>query len=302
MIPDTQNKELIVRKRMSAFIEKVLRFRGYDFRHDDYKQIIYAEEGCKTPLEDMIKSTYDAYSFLLSNAKSPLSRDILKKFFYILTGKEASESLIIRMVSKFFHMTDMPGLERAIEYHFYVSSEIASFNDDQRFIIPLMFFNYGLVKTGIPTLRFVYSSLEKYVECKKEYLEGNSTPIYALFLNLIQEAKFQDKSFYKNLRPIMSKTICNRFLKDKEMLQTSYGIKSIALFGSFAKGLQRIDSDVDLLVTFSDDIPYETKVEKKEKFIDYYFNIFNRYIDVLELSEYVSDWIIKEVINYKKIF
>lgn len=52
---DTQNKELIVRKKVAAFIEKTFRFYGYDFGHDDYKQIIYAEAGCKTTLESTIK-------------------------------------------------------------------------------------------------------------------------------------------------------------------------------------------------------------------------------------------------------
>ena len=32
-----QNKELIVRKRIASFLEKLLRYFGYDFRHDLYK-------------------------------------------------------------------------------------------------------------------------------------------------------------------------------------------------------------------------------------------------------------------------
>lgn len=49
---DTQNRELIVRKRKAQFIEKALQFCGYDFRHDDYKHVVYAESGYKTQSEE----------------------------------------------------------------------------------------------------------------------------------------------------------------------------------------------------------------------------------------------------------
>ena len=35
----TYNKELLVRKKMASFIEKLLRCLDYDFRHDIFKQI-----------------------------------------------------------------------------------------------------------------------------------------------------------------------------------------------------------------------------------------------------------------------
>lgn len=297
-----QNKELIVRKRMSAFLEKALRYCGYEFRHDDYKQIVYGESGCKTPLEDKIKSLYDAYSYLLSNAKNPLSTDILKKFFYLLEEKEADESMLIRIASKFFHLNDMPPIEKATDFHMTVYSELAGTDEEKRFIVPLMFLNYAFVKGGIPILRFVSPVLKDYISCRQSFLKGEKHPLYQLMLQQVLESKYQDKNFYKNLKPLSTKDIFERILQDKSLLQQLYGVKSVSIFGSFAKNMQRIDSDIDLIIVFTQDISFEKKMQNTEILANHYFTVFNRFIDFTEVSEFVGDWIIKEISNYKKIF
>ena len=39
---------------------------------------------------------------------------------------------------------------------------------------------------------------------------------------------------------------------DKQFLQDNYGVVSIALFGSYAKGIENTDSDVDFMVEFKE--------------------------------------------------
>ena len=69
----TSGKELIVRKKVASFIEKTFRYFKYDFRHDVFKGIVYSELECNTPLEEKLKNYFDAYVYLLSNHKSPLT-------------------------------------------------------------------------------------------------------------------------------------------------------------------------------------------------------------------------------------
>jgi len=38
--------------------------------------------------------------------------------------------------------------------------------------------------------------------------------------------------------------------KNKESLRLQYGVKKIGIFGSFAKGTQKIGSDLDILIEF----------------------------------------------------
>jgi predicted nucleotidyltransferase len=39
---------------------------------------------------------------------------------------------------------------------------------------------------------------------------------------------------------------------DKQYLTDNFGVASIALFGSYAKGLENMDSDIDFMVEFSE--------------------------------------------------
>lgn len=299
---DTQNKELIVRKKVAAFIEKAFRFCGYDFGHDDYKQIVYAEAGCKTTLESTIKNVYDAYLYLLSNAQNQLTTEILRKFFYLLDGKEPDESLVIRLATKFFKIKNLPALEKAVDFHMYVLSETNGEDNYRNFLLPLMFFNYTLVNCKIPSLRFTLQALKLYKKLVKEMSEKGTPEMYRFFLEQLQQAQFQSKSFYKNAKPLSASQICQRIKSQKTLLQTQYGVQSVLLFGSFAKNLQRLDSDIDLMIVFSQDMSFEMKAKVIEDLSRYYFSLFRRFIDITEISEYLGDWTITQIIQYIKIF
>lgn len=297
-----KGKELIVRKRMASFLEKLLRYCGYDFRHDLYKQIIYDEMEFKTPFEEMVKYYYDAYNYLLNNHINPFSREILRRFFFILNGKEPDEALIIRMTTQFFKFGNLSTVEKATEFHMYVYSELSGMEQHLRLIVSLMFFNYTLLKGGIPIIHFLRTKLGEYEECRDKYIGGDSAPILKFAMDAVFESKFQEKKYYKNLKALTSTDICTRLGQDKEKLREEYGVNSMYVFGSFAKGTQRFDSDIDLLVEFSQNLSYDRKRQVADELEIYYKMIFNRFIDINEISQYVSEEIINEVTKYIKIF
>jgi predicted nucleotidyltransferase len=51
---------------------------------------------------------------------------------------------------------------------------------------------------------------------------------------------------------MIDKEILDVLRKGKPYLQENFGLVSIGLFGSYAKGTQRPDSDIDVLVEFSE--------------------------------------------------
>ncbi len=48
------------------------------------------------------------------------------------------------------------------------------------------------------------------------------------------------------------KEVLDILLKEKPYLQENFGLLSIGLFGSYGRGTQRPDSDVDILVEFTE--------------------------------------------------
>lgn len=64
--------------------------------------------------------------------------------------------------------------------------------------------------------------------------------------------------------------------KELPYLGSNYGVKRIALFGSFAKGVQREDSDIDILVEFEKPIGF-----KFMDFVEYIEKLIGRKVDIL---------------------
>ena len=297
-----ENKELYVRKVLVSFIEDVFNFLGYNLEHDRIKKVLYAEDSFKSIDEEKIKRVYDAYIYLVFNAKNPLTNQILNTFFYIYFGKEIDTNISLRIASKFFDFIDKPIIELVNDFHICVFNEIDFINEEDKLIISLIFFNYFLIKNDTPTIRMMVSDLESYLEKKKEYEKGNKISLYQFFFELIDKAKVQDKSYYQNLKELTLQDIYITLKEDEEFIKKNYSIKHLSVFGSFAKQINRIDSDIDLLASFSLDLTSNEKKEIVVQFKNHYFNKFSRFIDVSEISEYLDDEFIKRIPYVKKIF
>lgn len=294
-----ENKELLVRKKIVSFIEKTIRYFGNDIRHDIFKSVVYGEVGAATKSEEILKNYYDAYMYLLNNCKMVLSQDLLRKFFFILTGEVADEAFLIRISSKAFHSLDMPLIKKLVNMPMYIYEELNNYDECERTMAALMFFNYYLVKAGIPTIPFLRADLQKYIELR------NNKDVEAMekfILDIIENAKFQEKEYYDKLRDIDAIDIQEVFLKEKDVLTNNYGVNHVYIYGSFAKGTQRIDSDIDVVFDFSYDLTYQEKLDIISILSQHYFKVFDRYIDIHESGTYVNDSLIKEISKYIKIF
>lgn len=297
----TQNKRILVRKKIANFLEKLFRYCGYDFDHDVFKKIIYSEDEVKTPVEEKIKSAYDAYIYLLSNDKNRISRSLWKKFYYIYTEQELEQFLSIKLSTKYFHLNHMSPIEQAIEYHLYVYQEFKDLKEEDRLILSLMVFNYILVKNQIPCVQIYKKDFKEYEKASEAYFKGNKTPIIEFILNLLRNNPYMEKSYYKNLIPVSLLDIIKFVEERKEEFKTKYQIKGLWIHGSIAKRIERIDSDIDFFIEMSLDLLQEEKLAYINDLKQVFFDEFKRMVDIHELVEYLDDDIIKEVRTTKKL-
>lgn len=88
-----------------------------------------------------------------------------------------------------------------------------------------------------------------------------------------------------------------RILKENKNVLTKYGVKKIGLFGSFARGEQKDNSDIDFLVEFEN--------PNFDDFMDLSFfleDLFSRKVELItngSLSPYIEQYIEKEVKWYE---
>ena len=293
----TKNKELIVRKKVVNSVEKLIKHFGYDFRHDLYKEIVYMKKEIKTSLEERVKNYFDGYVYLLSNHKSPLRANLLNRFFYIVKGEELFKGKILRLSSKSIEVVDGFTIDKIATFMIYLYEELDNYSIEDRFIFSVMFMNYYLLKFNIPALNITYKFLDEF---EPIFNSKDNTKITKFLYKTLLETKYQKKSYYKDLREISIKEIYEEIIKDKEMLK-ELGIDSLYIYGSFANDEARIDSDIDLIITF---LPHVTN-NKKQEIIDlltkYYEKKFKRYIDILPMGKYYSDEFMLELNEIKKI-
>ena len=99
-------------------------------------------------------------------------------------------------------------------------------------------------------------------------------------LKLIKDSKYQDKDYYTNLMPLDFNTLLSYLINNKNLLINKYKMKSLYIFGSYYLKTNRFDSDIDLYVIFSLDVPFIEKEKIVKEVKNVLFNHFRRFIDI----------------------
>lgn len=298
----TKNKELVVRKRVVAIIEKTLRVFGFDFSHDRYKEVIYEKDFPKSEVEEKLKRYYDGFMFLLNNRKTQVSSEFISRFYYLIKCEELDKEKSMFIASKYFYLNYLDEYLKALEFHLYVYQVLDNLEEYERTLISIMIFNYCLVRYEIPCIHMVRKDIARYIKYRDLYLIGKMDKLKIFMKEVILNAKFQDKDYTKKLKYITPYDIKKIILEEKERLKEEYGAISIMIFGSFLKDDYRIDSDIDLLVLMEEGIPLKKRREKIEGLSLYLEERFNRYVDIHEVFRYLTDNFIKETNEIKIIY
>ncbi len=82
--------------------------------------------------------------------------------------------------------------------------------------------------------------------------------------------------------------------KKKSFLKKKFSVKEIGIFGSYARGDQSKDSDIDILVTFSDDVGWEF-VDLKE-YLEKLLGLKVDLVTIKALKPQLKDSILSEVV------
>ena len=142
---------------------------------------------------------------------------------------------------------------------------------------------------------------EKYYNFKKRSKIIVDLIERKLLYNVIVNSKFQKKSYYRNLKKLDRNDIQTFILANEKKLKEDFYLEHIFLYGSFAKNSERLDSDIDFLVIFKEDISYKEKKAKKEAVIEFLTKAFQRFVDIQEIFTVLSKEIVLEASHTKKL-
>ena len=267
------NKQLIVRKKVVSFIKNYAKFNNTAFEYEHLKAVLYNEKKFINEEELYLKMLYDSFCYLLNNYKN-INDEILNNFFNLL--KEYN--LDFQIINNILTTINLSNFS-------FCLLNIYKITKRNTFVF-LCLFELSLLLCNIPIIVLNMNKIAKFLVI----LDNNCIEqIEEFIIELIKDSKYQDKDYYKNLMPLDFNTLLSYLINNKNLLINKYKMKSLYIFGSYYLKTNRFDSDIDLYVIFSLDVPFIEKEKLVKEVKNVLFNHFRRFIDIEEIFEVPSN-------------
>lgn len=283
-----------------------------NFNHYYLKSLMYNEIKPKSINDCLIKQLYDAYNYLLVNSTSNLEERIIKRVFFIIDEIIIDPTISLQLQTKYLLFEDND-IEKSIELMIDIikiidSQNVSKFIKDSKKLIGVLFLNYSLIHHNMFSINpFLNKEMkDEFDRLIELYNKNDVIPLinFILDLEISQKNKKnkQQKSYYLNLKDLTFTDVYDKLEDLKELLKLKFYVNHIYIYGSFGDNNNRFDSDIDLLCDFNRDITYNEKLKVKENLEYYLFGLFNRYVDIHMMSNYITSQMVVSLENIKKIY
>ena len=278
-------------KEIPAFITKISNHIGYQVQIFQVKDMYNGDYECFSSEEDRVKSYLDCYIFLLNNVPNVICKSIVEKAIFIMSQKRVNKSKLEEVISEFISIKEERNIKKIINISFNLSSLIR--NNKDKYIFRLMIMNYLLLHYHYKAIKYYRGDFQILDQYLKEYSNGNKENLENYIINKEVESKELSEDYYKNLKEVTLEEIVEFIKINQEEFIKKYRIDSLAIFGSFAKGKERLDSDIDIMIRFEDFVPLLKRNQYVKEIEDKLFNKFNRFSDIHVENEIMSEQEIK---------
>ena len=278
-------------KEIPSFITKISNHIGYQVQIFQVKDMYNGDYECFSSEEDRVKSYLDCYIFLLNNVPNVICKSIVEKVIFIMSQKRVNKSRLEEVISEFISIKEERNIKKIINISFNLSSLIR--NNKDKYIFRLMIMNYLLLHYHYKAIKYYRGDFQILDQYLKEYSNGNKENLENYIISKEVESKELSEDYYMNLKEVKLEEIVEFIKINKEEFIKKYRIDSLAIFGSFAKGKERLDSDIDIMIRFEDFVPLLKRNQYVKEIEDKLFNKFNRFSDIHVENEIMSEQEIK---------
>ena len=294
------NQKKVYFKEIPSFITTISNHLGYQIQILQVKDMFSLNYEVYSKEEEKVKDYLDTYFFLLNNSCNAINERIINKSLFLLTNKRVNKEKIEKILTNFYSIEEEINISKIIKLSFETSN--LAKNKKDKYIYFLMLINYLLVRYNFKAIKYFKEDLSTLDEVIDKY-KANEKDLLETYITLKESlSKNLDEDYYKNLRKVSLKDITSYLYENKEILQKKYQVESLAIFGSFAKEKERLDSDIDLIVRFERFIPLLKRNRYKEEIQEMIYQKFNRFSDIHIESELINENNIKTFKDNIKIF
>ena len=224
---------------------------------------------CFTKEEFYIKRLYNALNYLFNNSNQTLSKEMLSTLYYLLTNSLADELIVEKIVAIYYENIDNSAYYLSALVHLFIINNIN--NIEFAFIVSELIM-LKKKKTLLVPRDFVHNDYNIAILNKD----------FSLFVRLMFEMEY----IYDNSNPCKyTKDKIIKKIKDiKKDLKVKFNIRKLYLFGSFAKGTNNENSDIDFLVILDENLINIERLELISLLKEYLSKLFECSVDVLDFT------------------
>lgn len=280
-------KSVIYYKDIPSFVCKIINHIGFQYDIIYVKKLYKNQIDIENNYQQKIKNYLDCYIYLLNNTSITIRKELIEKSIFILNNQKVKLENVDKNIKEFLSIKKKIDLDKIIKLASDLSLNIKLKTD--RYIYYFMILNYLLIYYGYNSIKLFEKDLVIFDEEYKKYKNNENNNLKQFILRKINESKKLDKNYYKKLKEIKLEEIISYIKDNEDYIKEKFKIDSLALFGSFVKNEDSIDSDIDVIVIFDEFTPLIKKLNYIEELKEMLFVKFKRLVDIHEERDIISD-------------
>ena len=253
------------------FIYLITKLSNMSIIQERVRKINYDEFKCITLQEKEIKRLSNSCDYLFHNMNQVFVEELLTQSYFLLTNELLEESIAKKMIEIYYKNIDVAPHSLATLLHLYIIHNIKKRNIEFAFLIS----NYIMLKKE----RWF---LMPYEYCHNDYREAIENNDLSSLIRIFYDIELVKKE--KKPCSLTLEEVIKKVKTIKENLINEYNIDKLYLFGSFAKGKNTGNSDLDFTVVFNESLINKEKNEQMKVLKKYMSNEFNCDVDLLDFS------------------
>lgn len=247
----------------------ILLLCGEEVTKEKIENIVNDYIKCLSKFEFNIKRLSNALNYAFSNYNQLFDDTMVNQMYYILSDSLLNEDISNTIVRLYYENIDNSAYYSAALIHLYIINNIN--NIEFSFVVSELIM-LKMKKTFLIPRNFVHNDYKKAI-LNKDF----SLLVRSIFeMEYICDKKYPCK---------YSKTeIIIKIKNIKEDLKAKFNIRKLYLFGSFAKGKNNENSDIDFLVILDESLINIERLEQISLLKEYLSELFECSVDVLDFT------------------
>jgi len=217
-----------------------------DVIHETYKLLWFDKIDAKTKAEKEVKCYIDAFKYLLNNKREGITKHLLKRTYYLLTGHNLSDPKLVKILEDYYRKReDSAHINAAI-----IHQAIYKLNPRKKLTYAHLLMNYSLFQQGYTLFTLYPSEIGKYQHAIK-HITDDWTILYGVIVANELHNRKNEQNIVNNQMILSKEEIILKIIEHKEEIKKKYEIDSFYLYGSLLKGLEHRSSDIDFLIVIN---------------------------------------------------